>query len=147
MTSPRALGATDDGVARGIAVGDGHEVRHLGETRPVQGASQQNVRVREVQLLEGATVEARAEREVATGAVVEERGEHRRRIEVRVGEEVDRPVPSDERHGAQIADHAIVLDRLVVLARHRMRRARMKVTALASDVSVRMWFHTVHAVR
>jgi hypothetical protein len=145
-----ALGPPDDGVARPMPVGDWHEVRHLGQPRRVQGARQQHVGVRDVQLLARAAVERRTEREAATAAVVEEAGEHGRRIEVRVAEKVERTVAPDERHGAKVTDHAVVLDRRVLLLhhrrsprRHRTRKATLKATAPPSDVNVRTRLLTV----
>ena len=96
-----------------LARPDGHEVLELAHTDGSQETRDQNVRVREVELLDRADPE-RWRDAVATAAVlVEDRCEDARRVEARAAVPVDRPVGADERDGAQVADDSVLGDRQV----------------------------------
>ena len=96
----------------GGVAGDRHEVLDLADAVRREEASDQDVRVGEVELLDRARGSP-AEREVAAVTVVEDRGEHARRVEPRAAVPVDRPVGADQGGGSQIADQAVVGDRRI----------------------------------
>jgi hypothetical protein len=75
----------------------GHEVGDLGDARVGQEAGQEDVRVRQVELLRPHLAEDRLDPEAAAALVVEERREDARRVELRKAEEVDRAIGACER--------------------------------------------------
>jgi len=74
-------------------------------------------------------VEGRLETEAAFLLGVQERREHRRRIEVRKAHEVDAAVEGDEGDGPEVADDAVVLDGSIS---HPGRFLRSRVVAAAT---------------
>ncbi len=93
---------------------DGHEVLHLADPFRGEEAGDQDVRVREVELLDGADTEHGRDPVPAALPPVEDRREHARRVEARAAVPVDRPVRADERDGAEVADDAVLGDREVL---------------------------------
>ena len=89
-----------------------HEVGDLRHAIGGQEPGEQHVGVGQVKLLVPRRRRAAGDLEAAAALRVEQRGEHRRRIEAREAHEVDRAVLRDQRDGVQVADDAVVLDRL-----------------------------------
>ena len=110
------LDATDD-VVLVLRLGDGHVVGDFGHPGVREKAREQHAGIRQVELLLPRLIEERSHLESAALSLVEQGGEHRRRVELREAHEVDRPVHPDEGDGVQIADDAVVLDRLVAHGR------------------------------
>ena len=98
-------------LARG---GDRHEVLDLCDAVGGEEARDQDVRVREVELLDGAVLVRRADAEVAAALPVENCAEDARRVEAGAAVPVDRAVRPDERDGVKVSDHAVLGDRQVV---------------------------------
>jgi hypothetical protein len=94
-----------------------HEVLHLSDAVGHQEARDEDVRVREVQLLGAPGVPVGCDAEAPPAIGVEDRPEDARRVEPRVAVPIDRPVGSDERRSVQVADQAVLRDGQVV--RHR----------------------------
>src|SRR3954451_6867440 len=92
---------------------DGHEVLHLAHARLGEEPRDEDVRVREVELLLGPTIGRRRDAVVAATFSVEDRAEDARRVEVGAAIPVDRPVRPHERHRVQIADDSVLGDREV----------------------------------
>src|SRR5262249_42211068 len=112
--APDALGPADEGVAvLGLVGAYWHEVGDLGDAVLVERAGDQHVRVWEVHLLDGAGGLAWPDPEATAVLDVEQAAEHRRRPEVGVRHEVDGPVRAHQRHGVEVADDSVVLDRQV----------------------------------
>jgi len=101
-----------------------HEVDDLPDGLGAVEPGQQDVRLRQVELL-GPPAAAAGQGEVAALARVQERAEQRRGVEARGAVPVHRAVRADERHGAQVADDAVFLDRQVA------RRRRLAAVAVA----------------
>ena len=76
-------------------------------------ARDEDVRVREVELLGGPVVAGRPERVEAAAILVEDRAEHARGVERRAAVPVDRAVRADERHRVQVAHEPVLGDREV----------------------------------
>ena len=93
---------------------DRHEVLHLAHAAVGEEARDQDVRVREVELLGVPAVTGGPQREEAALVLVEDRAEHARRVERRAAVPVDRPVRADERDRVQVADQSVLGDREVV---------------------------------
>ena len=102
----------------GLVDANGHEVGHLGDAVAIERTGDEHVRVGQVHLLHGARGVARAELETAAVLGVEQGGEDRRGAEVRIRHEVNRPVRADQRHGVQVTDDPVVLDREVPAVAH-----------------------------
>ena len=101
---------------------DRHEVLHLPHAAGREEARDEDVRVREVELLRRPLVARRAQGVVAAAVLVEDRAEHARRVERRAAVPVDRAVRADERDRVQVADQSVLGDREVVplvIAGHR----------------------------
>ena len=103
-----------------LPLADRHEVLQLADSDRGQEARDEDVRVGEVELLDGADAERRRDPIAAALLSVEDRPEDARRVEPRAAVPVDRAVGADERDRAQIADDAVLGDRQV-LARRRER--------------------------
>ena len=97
-------------VVRDAGVLHRHEVGHLGHAVVGQEPGEQHVGVGQVELLVRRVVELRRDLEAAAALGVEEGGEHRRRVEGRQAEEVDRSVLAHQRDRVEVADDAVVLD-------------------------------------
>jgi len=110
--SPHRLDAPHDVVLVGRG-GDWHVVRDLGDTVLGEKAREQHARIGQVELLLARAVEQRRDPETAPVLVVEQGREHGWRVELGHAHEVDRPVHADERNRVEVADDAVVLDRLV----------------------------------
>ena len=110
--------AADQTMAVPLARGrlDRHEVLHLADPVGIERARDQDVRVREVQLLRPRAGVGGSDAVVPTAVGVEDRGEDARRVEARAAVPVDRPVRGDERDRVQVADDAVFLDRRIPLA-------------------------------
>ena len=115
------------------AVAERHRVRHA--HAPLGGGEGrlEDVRIVEVAPL-GLERGGRLEPERAAALGVQDPREHRRRVEVRQAEPVDRAVPGDQRGGPPVADERVLADRGVAVdalhrpgfwrsARSRRRRA------------------------
>ena len=101
-----------------------HEVDHLTDGFRAVEPGQQNVRIGQVKL-PGPPAGAAGQGEVAALAGVQERPEQRGRVKAGRAIPVDRTVRPDERHGAQVPDDAVFLDRQVA------RRRRLGPMAVA----------------
>ena len=136
--APHAEHATDQAVPLpfGRTRLDRHEVLHLADAVGVEEARDQDVRVREVQLLVVAPPLAiragddasqhrclrahdldRCDAEEAAAVCVEQGGEDARRVEARAAVPVDRAVDGHQRDRVQITDDAVLGDRRVAHAR------------------------------
>jgi hypothetical protein len=102
-------------VAGPLRVVDRHEVGHLAD--PVGGhePGDQDGRVGEVQLPSDVVVALGADAEAPAVVVVEQRGEHTRRVEARAAEPVDGAVGGDQRGGLEIADQAVLGNRRIAI--------------------------------
>ena len=87
-----------------------HEVGELGDAVVGEEAGEEDVGVGEIELLARRLAELRRDLEAAAALGVEERREHRRRVEGGEAEEVDRAVLAHQRHRVEVADDAVVLD-------------------------------------
>ena len=96
-----------------LAHPDGHEVLQLAHSHGSQEARDEDIRVREVELLDGADPERRRDAVPTAAVLVENRSEDARRVEARAAVPVDRAVGPDERDRAQVADDAVLGDRQV----------------------------------
>ena len=103
-----------------IAV-DGHEVLDLGDTVGRQEAGDEDVRVGEVELLDRVVDGGRGDPVEAAALLVEDRGEHARRVESRRAVPVDRAVRTDEGDRVEVADDPVLRDGKVVGLRGAMR--------------------------
>jgi pSer/pThr/pTyr-binding forkhead associated (FHA) protein len=87
-----------------------HEIHDLADELLAEEPRHEHVRVREVHLLSPGGAGA-PDREMAAPVVIEDRGEHGRRVEPGQAEPVDVAVHGDQRGRVQIADDPVVLDR------------------------------------
>ena len=92
---------------------DRHEVLHLAHAAVGVEARDEDVRVREVELLGGPVVAGRPERVEAAAVLVEDRAEHARGVEPRAAVPVDRAVRADERDRVEVAHEPVLGDREV----------------------------------
>jgi hypothetical protein len=101
-----------------------HEVDDLADELLAQESGHEDVRVRQVHLLHAPGPGA-PHAEPAAALVVQERGEHRRRVEPGQAQPVDVTVGGDEGGRVQVTDDAVVLDESshVRLVRWSPRRA------------------------
>jgi hypothetical protein len=102
-------------VADLMRVLDGHEVQHL--ANPVGGheAGDQDGRIREVQLPGDVVLALGTDAEAPTLVVVEQRGEHTRRVEARATEPVDAAVGRHQRRRLQISDQSMLGNRRITV--------------------------------
>ena len=101
-----------DNLIRLLAVScDRHVVSQLGHTFVRKKSREQNVRVRQIQLSYPPFFELRLNLKTATFLIVEQRGKHGGRIEIRVAEKVDGTVHPDQGNRPHIANHPVVLNR------------------------------------
>ncbi len=104
-------------VGLGLIV-SGHRHRHeIADFRhPLRGQEtrQENVRIDDVKLLVPRIVEHRRDLEMTALFIVEQRGEYRRRIEVRETQVIDGAVHAHHRHRLEVADDAVVFDGLII---------------------------------
>lgn len=116
--------------------GDRHVVEDLDDAFRREEAGEQHVGVGQVDLL-AASVRERAQPEVPSLLVVQDRAEDARRIERRQAEPVYGAVPAHERRGAQVADDAMVLYRKVShsTAPRVLRTSSQEYSAVAWSVS------------
>jgi hypothetical protein len=93
----------------------GHEVGELGD--PVFGVEsrEKNVGPGKIHLPPVDGLHLWSDRESTSLGGIEQGGEDRRRVELGKAHEIDRPVLADERDGMEVADDAVVLDRLILL--------------------------------
>ena len=91
----------------------GHEIGDFGHAFAGEEARQQDVGLRQVELLVPGVVQDGSDLEMPALAIVQDRRERGRRIKVGAGEEVDRAVHAHQRRGAHVADDSVVLDRLI----------------------------------
>ena len=96
-----------------LLIADRHEVDEFGDPRRTQKTGDEHVRVGPVELLGVDALPGRPDLETPAFGVVQNRAEHARRVEVRQAEPVERAVLADEGGGPQVADDAVVFDRLV----------------------------------
>jgi hypothetical protein len=98
----------------------------------------EQVRARAVAPLD-AVRRAWAQLEAAAPLGVEQRAEHARRVEVGQAEPVDRPVASDQGHGASITDGGVIADRRIAarLPGHFRPGARARVEWLVVGGAIR----------
>ena len=97
-------------VAGPLGVVDRHEVGHLAD--PVGGhePGDQDGGVGKVQLPGDVVVALGADAETPAVVVVEQRGEHTRRVEPRAAEPVDGAVGGDQRRGLEVSDQPVLGD-------------------------------------
>jgi hypothetical protein len=103
------------GVGRGGVARHRHEVDDLADALLGQVPGEQDRRVRQVHLLGGERPARRADPVPATAALVEQRTEHRRRVEPREAEPVDRTVEGYQGRRLQVTDQPVVRDRRIVV--------------------------------
>jgi hypothetical protein len=96
---------------------DRHEVLHLADAALGEEAGDQDIGVREVELLGRPAVCRRGDPVVAAATPVEDRAEHARRVEVGAAVPVDRPVRADQRGRVQVADDPVLGDRQIARER------------------------------
>src|SRR5689334_20762305 len=93
---------------------DRHEVLNLAHTTWSQEASDQNIGVREVQLLRSPASIGRGKAIMAPATRVEDRPEDARGVNPGTAVPVDRAISPDESHAMQVADQAVIGDRKII---------------------------------
>jgi hypothetical protein len=111
--APDAEHAPDEPLPRRSRRRHRHEVLDLPDARLRQEPGDQDVRVREVELLYRRGTPHRCDPVVAAPVAVEDRAEDARRVEPGAAVPVDRPVGADERDRPQVADHPVLGNRQV----------------------------------
>ena len=96
---------------------DRHEVRDLGHALIAEEPGQEQIGVGQVELLVSRLLELGTDAEYPPALRVEQGGEHRRRVEVRQAEKVDRAVQTHQRRRLEVADDRVRLDRWVAPVR------------------------------
>src|SRR5262245_24576424 len=89
---------------------DGHAVDHFNQAFFGQETSEQKVGIRQIKLPYPHVRHPRSNLKSAAILVIEQRGKHCRRIELRIAQEVDRPVHPDQCNRLHVADHAVIFD-------------------------------------
>ena len=97
----------------------GHEVLHFPDSLGHQEARDQDIGVRQVELLRTPSVAVRRDAEPPASISVEDGRENARRIETRAAIPVDRPVGADKRDGVQVTDQAVLGDGQIARLRNR----------------------------
>jgi hypothetical protein len=94
---------------------DGHEVLYLADSVLREEPGDQDVGVREVELLRRAVGVERCDPPVAALRLVEDRAEHARRVEPGAAVPVDGPFRAHEGDRVQVPDQSVLGDRQVVV--------------------------------
>ena len=116
---PHLAAHDDDAADQPVAVHvgrdrlDRHEVLHLAHAVGREEARDEDVGVREVELLGAPVVALRAQRVEAALLGVEDGAEHARRVERGAAVPVDRAGRADERDRVEVADQSVLGDRQV----------------------------------
>ena len=87
-----------------------HQVGDLGADFVAHPVGEQDIGVRHIGLDHARVLDLGRQREVAAPFGVEQGGEHARAVEVGPAQEIDRAVIGHQRHGGEVADHAVVGD-------------------------------------
>jgi hypothetical protein len=87
-----------------------HVVRQFGYAFLREEARKQDICIREVKLTDPHVPYLGSNFESAAPLIIEERGKHCRRVEIRVAEKIDRAVHTHQRDGLHVSDHAVILN-------------------------------------
>ena len=107
----RALADQPLTVLSAAAFADRHEVLHLTDPGTGEEASDQDIRVREVELSARPLLAARYKAEAPTALGIEDCGEYARRVEAGTAVPVDRPFGVHESGCVKITDQPVLSDR------------------------------------
>ena len=108
---PHAAAHTGDPADDPLVLGDGHQVLEFDDPVGRHEPCHQHVGVREIELRGPRLAVLRSDLPAAAALLVEDRGEHARRVEAGRAEPVDRAVGGDQRGRAQVADQPVRRDR------------------------------------
>src|SRR5215467_5494647 len=89
---------------------DRHVVRQLGHALLRKKPRKQDVCVRQIKLTYPHVFNLGSNFESTASLIIEERGKHCRRVELRVAQKIDRAVYAHQRDGLHVSDHAVILD-------------------------------------